>query len=64
MTDLAIAPAQASQTMPQQLANIAGDCLKRLSAFRPVSRLACPAASELAEIHSIDRYDIAPWLSF
>jgi hypothetical protein len=43
---------------------MAAGWLKRLSALGRVSRSACPAASELTGIASIDRYDIAPWLSF
>ena len=64
MTDLAIASAHAAQTMPQQLATVVAAWLNRLSAFYPVSRTACPAVSELAGITRIDRYDVAPWLSF
>ena len=64
MTDLAIAPAHTSQTMPQQIANMAAGWLKCLSAFRPVRRSAAPPASELAGITRIDHHDIAPWLSF
>jgi hypothetical protein len=64
MTDLAIAPTHAPQTAPRQIARTASDWLKRLSAPRQVIRPPCPTASELAEITSIERYDIAPWLSF
>jgi len=64
MTDLAITPAHASQTMPKQIAKMATGWRERLSAIRPVSWAACPAASELAGITRIDRFDIAPWLSF
>ena len=64
MTDLAIKSAHVRQTRPQHIANMAAGWLKRLSALGRVSRSACPAASELTGIASIDRYDIAPWLSF
>lgn len=64
MADLAIAPAHALQTMPQQIANALAAWLDRLCAARSVSRTACPGAWELAGITRTDRYDIAPWLSF
>jgi hypothetical protein len=64
MTDLAIAPAQPPQTAPRQIANAVAAWLSRLSAVRSVNRTACPAASELAGITRLDRYDVAPWLSF
>lgn len=64
MTDFAIAPTQAFQTMPQRMARVVTEWVKRHSAIRPVSREVCPAASELAGITRIDRFDIAPWLSF
>jgi len=38
--------------------------LKRFFAVGPVRPSACPAAWELAGITRIDRFDIAPWLSF
>ena len=62
MPDLAIASEHAAPTMP--LATVVGTWLNRLSALCPVSRSACPAASELAGIARIDGYDVAPWLSF
>jgi hypothetical protein len=37
---------------------------KRLAALRLPSRSAHPPAWELAGITRIDRFDIAPWLSF
>jgi hypothetical protein len=64
MTDLAITPAHAWQMIPQQIAHVVAEWAKRHSAVRPASRSACPAASELAGITRIDRFDIAPWLSF
>jgi hypothetical protein len=68
MTDLPIAPAHgtpahALETMPQQIADVLAEWVKRLSAF-PVSRTVCPAASELAGITRVERFDAAPWLSF
>jgi hypothetical protein len=50
--------------IPQQIAHVVAEWAKRHSAARPASRSACPAASELAGITRIDRFDIAPWLSF
>jgi hypothetical protein len=64
MTDLAITPAHGLQAMPHQIAHVIAEWVKRLSEVGPVSRSACPAASELAGITRIDRFDIAPWLSF
>jgi len=64
MTDLATSPAQTLQTAPQQIAHVLADWAKRLSALRLLSRSAHPPAWELVGITRIDRFDIAPWLSF
>lgn len=65
MTDLAVAQtAYLSETAPQRVARNLAEWLKPQSAFRPVKRSSCPAAWELIGITRIDRYDIAPWLSF
>jgi hypothetical protein len=48
----------------QQIAHVLAEWLKRLFAFGTVSRSAYPAAWELAGITRIDRFDIAPWLTF
>ncbi|HEY1300680.1 MAG TPA: hypothetical protein VGF07_09300 [Stellaceae bacterium] len=64
MTALAIAPADASQTLGHQIVNMAAGWLKRLSAFLPAGWWACPAAWELTGIARIDRFDFAPWLFF
>ena len=64
MTGLATTPAQGWQTAPQQIAHVPAEWLKRLFALAPVSRSAYRAAWELAGITRIDRFDIAPWLSF
>ena len=64
MTDLAATPAQGLQTTPQPIAHVLAEWVKRLFALGPVSRSAYPAAWELAGITRIDRFDIAPWLSF
>ena len=45
-------------------AHIVAERVKRLSALRLLSRSAHPPAWELAGITRIDRFDIAPWLSF
>lgn len=47
-----------------QLAHPVTDLLKRLFAFCPAVRLACPSAWELTGITRVDRYDIAPYLFF
>jgi len=64
MTGLATTPAQGLQTTPQQIAHVLAEWLKRLFALGPVSRSPYRAAWELAGITRIDRFDIAPWLSF
>ena len=64
MTDLATTPAQGLQTTPQQIARVLAEWLKRLFALGPASRSPYRAAWELAGITRIDRFDIAPWLSF
>ena len=48
----------------QQIAHVLGEWVKQLFALAPVRRSAYPAAWELAGITRIDRFDIAPWLSF
>jgi len=50
-------------SMPS-FAHVLAERAKRLFALGPVSRSACPPAWELAGITCIDRFDIAPWLSF
>lgn len=64
MTGCATTPAQGLQTTPQQIAHVLAEWVKRIFALGPVSRSAYPAAWELAGITRIDRFDIAPWLSF
>ena len=63
MTGLATTPAQGLQTTPQQIAHVLAEWLKRPFALGPVSR-SYRAAWELAGITRIDRFDVAPWLSF
>ena len=64
MTSLATTPAQGLQTTPQQIAHSPAEWLMRLFALGPLSQSAYPGAWELAGITRIDRFDIAPWLSF
>ena len=64
MTSLATTPAQGLQTTPQQIAHVLAEWVRRLFALGPVTRSPYRAAWELAGITRIDRFDIAPWLSF
>jgi hypothetical protein len=50
-------------SMPS-FAHVVAEWVKRFSALRLLSRSAHPPAWELAGITRIDRFDIAPWLSF
>ena len=51
-------------TSVPSFARVLAKWVKRLSALRLLSRSAHPPAWELAGITRIDRFDIAPWLSF
>ena len=64
MKGLATTPAQGWHTTPRQIADVFAAWVKRLFALGPVSRSPYPAAWELTGITRIDRFDIAPWLSF
>ena len=64
MTGLAITPARGFQTTPRPMAHVLAEWLKRLFALGPVTRSAHRPAWELAGITRIDRFDVAPWLSF
>jgi hypothetical protein len=64
MTGIAISkPTHDLQTRRQRIARVVAEWVRRLFAFRPTSRSACPSASELAGITRVDRFDIVPWLS-
>lgn len=65
MTDLSVPQSMRhSETALKQAAHIMAEWFGVLRVFGPVTRTACPAASELTGITLIERHDIAPWLSF
>ena len=64
MTALATTAAQGLQTTRHQIAHVLAKWVRGLAASGPVSRQAYLPAWELAGITRIDRFDIAPWLSF
>jgi hypothetical protein len=64
MTDFIITPAHGLQMTAKRIADVLVEWAKHLSALRLPSRSACPPAWELTGITRVDRFDIAPWLSF
>jgi hypothetical protein len=56
-------PTHDLRTGPQRIARVFAEWVRRLFAFRPTNRSACPSASELAGLTRVDRFDIVPWLS-